>query len=281
MIEKAMRKENGERAAEYLDKEEDNLLQAKWIDHGSQSRDLTTLVMNIFLRKLNVGLSLETAQLISLDGNSIYIVVKADFKDLKKIAEESQYSMQLAIGLTDLSSLEPCDKYLRPLRKWDSERADIDELQKSLEEYYAIVEGNIQELLNEKPLEYNNDGLAIGEITDQEWETYHQYLVLLKEGYEDFKSHTYNKPHIKGVHLKTLALKWLSEVNKNRNNKGKLYNLWDRSGIDYPIGAYADFDDSPDIEFYWRQYIQDETLNRNIFRDTDKIKLTHILIQKI
>ena len=71
----------------------------------------------------------------------------------------------------------------------------------------SVIEGNIQELLNEKPLEYNNDGLAIGEITNQEWETYHQYLVLLKEGYEDFKSHTYNKPHIKGVHLKTLALK--------------------------------------------------------------------------
>jgi anoctamin-10 len=146
---------------------------------------------------------------------------------------------------------------------------------------YSVIEGNIQELLNEKPLEYNNDGLVDGEITENEWDTYYEYLVLLKEGYDDFKKNTYNKPHIKGVHLKTLALNALSEANKKRNNKGKLYNLWQRSGIDYPVGAYSDFDDSPDIEFYWRQYIQDETLNRDIFRDTDKIKLTIYLIEKI
>ena len=112
-----MKKANGEQVAEYLNEEEDNLLQPKWIDHGQKPRDLTTLVLNIFLRKLNVDLSLEAEQLLSLDGNSIYYLLKADLKDLKKIAEESQYSMQLAIGFTDLLSLEPCDKYLRPLRK--------------------------------------------------------------------------------------------------------------------------------------------------------------------
>lgn len=116
LIEKALKQQNADRAADYLE-DEDSMFQAKWIDHGSKPRDLTTLVMNIFLRKLNVGLSLETAQLFSLDGNSIYIVVKADQLDLKKMAEESEYSMQLAIGLTDLSSLEPCDEFLRPLRK--------------------------------------------------------------------------------------------------------------------------------------------------------------------
>ena len=55
----------------------------------------------------------------------------------------------------------------------------------------------------------------------------------------------------------------------------------DKSGIEYPIGAYVDFDDSLDIEFYWRQYIENETLNRSIFKDTDRIKLTQILIEKI
>lgn len=146
---------------------------------------------------------------------------------------------------------------------------------------YAVIEGNIQDLLNEKPLEYNNDGMVSGNIKEKEWDTYYEYLVLLKEGYEDFKKNTFHKPHIKGVHLKTLALNALMQANKKRNNKGKLYNLWQRAGIGYPVGAYADFDDSPDIEFYWRQYIQDETLNRDIFRDTDKIKLTIYLIEKI
>ena len=83
MIEKAMKKENGERAAEYFDEEDCNLLQPKWIDHGSKPRDLTTLVMNIFNYKLNVGLSLETSQISSIDGEFIYIVVNADLMDLK------------------------------------------------------------------------------------------------------------------------------------------------------------------------------------------------------
>ena len=118
MAEKALKEQNGERVFNYLVDEEENAFEIKWVDHGPKPRDLTTLVLNIFLRKLNVGLSLETSQILSLDGQSIYVVVKADLTDLKKIAEESEYTMQLAIGLTDLTSLEPCDKYLRPLRKW-------------------------------------------------------------------------------------------------------------------------------------------------------------------
>lgn len=89
----------------------------KWIDHGAEPRDLTTLVFNIFLHKINVGLSLESRTVMSVDGNHIYVVIRADDGDLKNIAEETNYTMQLAIGLTDLSSLEPCDQYYRPLRK--------------------------------------------------------------------------------------------------------------------------------------------------------------------
>ena len=85
----------------------------------------------------------------------------------------------------------------------------------------------------------------------------------------------------KGVHLKTLAINALVSANKKRENKGMLRDLWQRNGLNYPIGAYADFDDSPSLEHYWRQYIEDETMNRSIFRDTDKIKLTLILIEKI
>lgn len=78
-----------------------------WFDHGPEPRDLTTLVFNIFLYRINVGLSLESQNVMSINGDYIYIVVKADEQDLRRIAEESNYTMQLAIGLTDLTSLEP------------------------------------------------------------------------------------------------------------------------------------------------------------------------------
>ena len=281
IFEKSLKVNNGERALNYLTEDEDDSLEAKWIDHGPKPRDLTTLVLNIFLRKLNVGLSLETSQMLSLDGQSIYVVVKADLADLKKIAEESEYTMQMAIGLTDLTSLEPWDKYLRPLRKWDSGRVEIDELNLSLAEYYAIIEGCTQELLTEKPLEYQQEDLVEGDVTNEEWETFHEYLISLKEGFDEFKIHTYDRPHIKGVHLKSLAVNALDFANKKRNNKGKLYNLWERIGVNYPIGAYAEYDDAPSLEHYWRRYIEDETMRRTIFRDSDKIRLTQILIEKI
>jgi hypothetical protein len=78
-----------------------------WFDHGPEPKDLITLVLNIFLYRINVGLSLESLTVMSINGDYIYIVVKADEQDLRRIAEESNYTMQLAIGLTDLTSLEP------------------------------------------------------------------------------------------------------------------------------------------------------------------------------
>lgn len=130
------------------DKELD--LSAKWIDHGSTPRDVTTLIFNIFLHKINVGLSLESRTMMSVSGSHIYIVVRADEGDLKKTAEASNYTMQLAIGLTDLTSLEPCDMYYRPYRKCENKPEEIERIEKSLVDYFAIVEGNVQQLLKEE-----------------------------------------------------------------------------------------------------------------------------------
>lgn len=79
----------------------------KWFDRGPAPKDVATLVYNIFLHKINVGLSLESQSVMSIDGTKIYVVVKADEQDLKRTAEKCNYTMQLAIGLTDLTSLEP------------------------------------------------------------------------------------------------------------------------------------------------------------------------------
>ena len=46
------------------------------------------------------------------------------------------------------------------------------------------------------------------------------------------------------------------------------------------LGTYADFDDNPEKEYLWRRYISDESLERNLFRSMDRIKLTYILMER-
>lgn len=56
--------------------------------------------------------------------------------------------------------------------------------------------------------------------------------------------------------------------------------MWQRLGSEHFVGAFADFVDNPDSEYLWRKYITDETLQRSIFRDMDRIKLTEIILNK-
>lgn len=162
---------------------------------------------------------------MSIDGGHIYVVVRADEGDLKKIAETSNYTMQLAIGLTDLTSLEPCDTLNKPFRKCHNKPKEITDLENKMEEYFAVVEGNVAELLKEEPLEYQLKEGVQGNFTKSELITYKEYLLIIKEGYNDFKRHTYKRPHMKGVHLRTMAVKALEEANVKGKAKGgsKLY----------------------------------------------------------
>jgi hypothetical protein len=279
-IEKESTKDDKEKEEE-VESEDELEISPKWIDHGPKPRDLTTLVLNIFLHKINVGLSLESQTIMSLNGKYIYIVVRADEQDLKNIAEESHYTMQLAIGLTDLTSLEPCDMFYRPLRKCNTNIKEIEDLEDELKEYFAIVEGNVKELLKDQPLELNQKAEVKGDVNDRQWTTYYEYLKIIKEGYEDFKKFTFKRPHIKGVHLRNLAVNALKEANARTRSRAKLYNLWQRLGVPKEVGAYADYIDDPEKEYLWRKYIKDESLKRSIFRDLDRCRLTNVLINKV
>ena len=201
-------------------KPDEKSLDPQWIDHGPAPRDLTTLIFNIFLHKINMGLSLESRTIMSANGNHIFVVIRADEGDLKQTAEKTNYTMQLALGLTDLSSLEPCDPFLKPFRKCENKPKEILDLEKDLEEYFSVVEGNIAALLKEEPLDYQFKKGVLGEISRKDLITYREYLKLIKEGYKDFKRHTYKRPHMKGVHLKTMAIKALEEANRLGKEKG-------------------------------------------------------------
>jgi anoctamin-10 len=132
-------------------------------------------------------------------------------------------------------------------------------------------------------MDYQVEEGVVGNISKSEWLTYKEYLILVKDGYKDFKSFTYQRPHMKGVHLRTMAVKALEKANIVSNDVGgsKIYHLWDRLNLAHHIGAYADFVDDPDTEYLWRRYITDETLKRSMFRDVDLIKLTEIIVNKM
>jgi hypothetical protein len=65
---------------------------------------------------------------MSAQGKHIYLAIKADEKDLQKVAEDVQHTMQFAIGITDLRSLEPCSAEFYPLRMVETDNKNINDL---------------------------------------------------------------------------------------------------------------------------------------------------------
>lgn len=126
-------------------KEEMFKTQEKWRDTGPKPKDLISLIFNILTYRMGVSLSLDTKLVMSSDGDHIFMVVRGDVKDLKRVAEEDGFNVQLAVGITDLPSLEPCDPNLVPLRACESEIKEVNELEKNLKEYFELIEGNIRE----------------------------------------------------------------------------------------------------------------------------------------
>lgn len=78
--------------------------------------------------------------------------------------------------------------------------------------------------------------------------------------------------------------KCLNEVNSEAKTNGlkKLKNLWNKLSFDSTgVGAFSDFEDDPDAQYLWRRYITDESLERKLFRNMDRIKLTYIMIERV
>lgn len=132
-------------------------------------------------------------------------------------------------------------------------------------------------------MDYQVEEGVVGNISKSDWLTYQEYLKFIREGYTDFKRFTYQRPHMKGVHLRTMTVRALVEANLKAKEIGgsKLQNLWNRIKMPTYVGAYADFIDDPETEYIWRKYITDETLERSMFRDVDRIKLTDIIMNKM
>ena len=120
-------------------------------------------------------------------------------------------------------------------------------------------------------------------LQEEDWQTYEEYLKKMKIAWNDFKHIGMQNPLNKGIYLLKMSLKTMDEINKSEKEKGlkKLKNLWQRLGFKKNgLGTYVDFDDNPEKEYLWRRYISDESLERNLFRSMDRIKLTYIIMER-
>ena len=144
--------------------------------------------------------------------------------------------MQLAIGVVDLTSMEPCDSSFYPLRLCYTEDNEILKLKDQLKLYFYIADKNLQENLEKIRVdsrEYEEERVILKhKVTPQMWETYKEYLKLLLAGFNDFLNLDYEKPNNKGVYLKKLTTRVQYLVNsKAKSKKYKLKNMWDHLGL--------------------------------------------------
>ena len=123
----------------------------KWVeDPSKRCNDLQSLILNIVLTKVTQSLSLKARLLMSEDGTTIYMVIRADDADIMDGAETFKQVVQMEIGNTDLSSLQPCDKMLRPYYILKSPDPEISELESQLQQYFKHTRfSKSQELVKE------------------------------------------------------------------------------------------------------------------------------------
>ena len=117
-----------------------------WIDTGPRPKDVTSLILNILIYKFMHHLSLDCKLIMKRDGKSILILIRADEKDLKRVAEYEKYLFQLSVGSTDASSLEPCDEMLVPYRLLRKGNAKINVYEKRLKQLWIILDGESLDL---------------------------------------------------------------------------------------------------------------------------------------
>ncbi|CAG9311621.1 unnamed protein product [Blepharisma stoltei] len=249
-------------------------------DNGGPARDVLTLFRNVLLVKLGSHLGLHLKQVISSNFKYIYILVCADDNDLEQEAESTEYNLQLEVGVSDLSSMEPCDKSFRPLRLVNSDP----EIAGKLKELYE----NYPEIMNcFKVNESENSFFPAVGVTPENWRAYSLYLSKLKEGLK-YVSELHLTPIQRMTYYQKLVRKCIQESNDAQVKKKKmLFSLWDRLEISKPIGAYSDYVRNIDsksgvdlFKFLWRLHRNDQYNKRSIFKNIDRLKLLQSLISR-
>lgn len=243
-------------------------------DNCTKTNDFLSLIRNVLMFKLVGGLGLKVKQIISKSGEFIYLVITADEADLEIEAERTRYSKEMEIALTDIQSLFPCDKNLRPMHLLKTQDEEILSLFNSIQPF---IEKSL--VLSKKGfnLEYKYEPHKVSEA---QWLAYKVYLTLLKEGVVKIEQSIASVKNQMFLFQK-LIRESLDKANNGLPQQDKLLNLWDQLGVDRPISAYSEFRRSvQDSDLYnlWRTYEVDQSGKRSMFNLMERLRLLYSYI---
>jgi hypothetical protein len=192
-----------------------------------------SLIRNISLYKINSILGLKSLSLLSENGESIFVLIHADENQLKKEAERIEFPLQFEIGITDLISLEPCDRKWHPYRfVKEGKPHDINNLEKNLTDFMILLyqddyDSIIKQQIDEQP-----------PINEKEWRAYRSFLTYIHDNKQEFLKIICSNLEIKGVIAKEIFNEAITYAHQETGYK--LKNLWDFFET-HPIGAYSEY----------------------------------------
>lgn len=253
-------------------------------DNLTNASDFLTLLRNAILLKLTFHVGTTVRQALSGNGKYIYIFIRGDDEALAQEAKITEFNMQLEVGMSDMSSLEPCDEKLRPYSMLQKP-IQVYTIEKELKSKYKEIFqfGKTEE--NESS-EVTEPVYYISESTNSgHWHAYVQYLKKLSVGLNLLEK-TQLTEQYKFLCYHKLIRKTLNTINVQQPIQFRLKTLWDHLKIQKPFGAWVDytrrFDNSGEdvLNKYFRTHRTSDFGRRSIFKNSDRLKLLYSMMHR-
>ena len=252
----------------------------RYTENIAPASDFLTLLRSVAMVKLTQHLCLNARQVLSSNGQSIYVVLYGDEEDYLAEAERTEFNAQLNVASTDGTSLEPCDRLLRPLR--------LLTMSESTSVLVKEVDLLIQQALPEAGSYYFEEfsGYTSEGVKEGHWVSYESYLAQFRAGIQEMLVTEHSLPrHERECYISKLSLRLIEKVNRERP-QFPLANLWHRLGISIPIGAYTDFcrnfdaDGKDQFMPLWRTHTTNIPGQRSLFRNSERLQLIFSLVNR-
>lgn len=235
-------------------------------------KDFLSLIQNSITVKLVSDLGLKVKSILSTTGEYIFLIISAEDEDLAQEAERIRYSKQLELSLTDMISLLPCDFAYRPFQILKFQDKEISQLYKPVKE---IINKDLGLSKNNDKVDYKYDPVG---LTPAHINTYKIYLKYLNEGIAKVNLESVTNHNHRMLLFKGVVEESIEKANKSVAKEFRLYNLWDRLGINKPFAPYAEYRRSSlsgqdELVNLWCTHQIDEFGQRSLFMNYERIRL--------
>ncbi|CAD8050369.1 unnamed protein product [Paramecium primaurelia] len=210
-------------------------IKSSWHKTQNETSDLLTLVRNILIIQFSRK-GFVVRSILSNDGLKIYLLLYMPEQMLEIAAENFQLQKKLCFCFSDLFSLEPVDKQLRPLRLngrlWKPDEYNISSYFQYLRPLIIeqIMQINFKRLARDVgQSNINNELFEYGKVhfygdwegpTDDEWTAYYIYLVHLNKQIQIQRKQYFIESDIALILDKQKSVEELFAIRTGQNPKG-------------------------------------------------------------